>query len=68
MGKKWTKAKPIFEHFIKEIKKYDATLEQKNQERPMKLFVTLNCCHFTPGMNCFTYELGMGILSKSNIR
>ncbi len=60
--KKWTKAKLNFEHFIKEIKQYGATLDQiknKNPERHMKLFVTLNCCNVTPGMNCFTLHILM---------
>ncbi len=42
--------KPNFEHFIKEIKQYGTirhNKEQNKQERPMTLFVTLNCCNLT---------------------
>ncbi len=64
MDQKWTKAKPNFEHFIKEIKQYATTLDQiknKKQERQMKLFVTLNCCNFNPGMNCLTLHILMNV-------
>ncbi len=27
----------------------------------MKLFVTLNCCNFTPGMNCFSWHIIMNV-------
>ncbi len=62
--KKWTKAKPNFEHFIKEIKQYGTTFDKiknKKARKTTKLFVTLNCCNFTPGMNCFTLHILMNV-------
>ncbi len=41
---------------------YLIKLRTKKQERPpMKLFVTLNCCNCTPGMNCLTLHILMNV-------
>ncbi len=40
---------------------YLIKLRTKKQERHMKLFVTLNCCNFTPGMNCLTLHILMNV-------
>ncbi len=58
--KKLTKAKPNLEHFIKETKQYGPTLDKiKNKKARMKLFVSLNCCNFTP--NCLTLHILMNV-------
>ncbi len=40
---------------------YWMKLRTNKPERPMKLFVTLNFCNFTPGMNCFTLYILMNV-------
>ncbi len=40
---------------------HEIKLRTKKQERQMKLFVTLNSCNFTPGINCFTLHILMNV-------
>ncbi len=40
-AKKWTKAKPNFEHFIKEIKQYGTTLDKIKDKKSKTLFVVI---------------------------